>query len=150
MNSLVRRVRINVADKLKNRKYRSAFFAAAARDEIASQIRQLREMRGLTQAALASTAGMKQSAVSRMEQAAYSAWSFKTLLKIAEALDAQLRFALEPAEKVIDDHSRTQHIRAQVSQQIAAVSAFAFNMPAPEVHVVRIQPDSAGFAPAST
>jgi len=53
---------------------------------------------------------MKQSAVSRIEQANYSGWNFKTLARIADSLDARLRIVLEASEDVIarylEDESR--------------------------------------------
>lgn len=50
---------------------------------------------------LAKKSQMKQSAISRIEQADYSGWTFNTLLRVGEALDARLRITFEPAENVI-------------------------------------------------
>ena len=44
---------------------------------------------------------MKQSAVSRIEQASYSRWNIDTLWRIAEALDLRMRITFEPMEHVI-------------------------------------------------
>lgn len=101
--SIVSRVNFSarLATELKQPSFRRRFFRAQAEEEIAQQIRELRETRKLRQVDLAAKAAMKQSAVSRIEQASYSAWTFKTLLRVAEALDAQLRVAFEAAEDVI-------------------------------------------------
>ncbi len=101
--SIVSRVNFSarLATELKQPSFRRRFFRAQAEEEIAQQIRELRETRKLRQVDLAAKAAMKQSAVSRIEQASYSAWTFKTLLRVAEALDAQLRVGFEAAEDVI-------------------------------------------------
>src|SRR5262245_17813903 len=97
-------VKIDLARKLINRAFRTKFFRKRAQDEIALQIRELRLRRNMKQADLAKACSMKQSAVSRLEQAEYSAWSFKTLLRIAQALDARFRIVLEPMEDVIREY----------------------------------------------
>lgn len=57
---------------------------------IATQIKVLREQRGLTQSKLAKLAGMRQSRISALEDVSYSSWSIKTLRKLAEAFDLAL------------------------------------------------------------
>ncbi len=47
---------------------------------------------------------MGQSAVSRIEDGEYSGWTFKTLAKVAEKMDAQLRIMLVPSEDVIGQY----------------------------------------------
>ncbi len=94
-------IKLNIAEKLKEPSYRSSFFQRTAQDEIAMQIRNLREKRVLRQVALAEKAHMKQSAISRIEQADYEGWTFKTLFRIADALDARLRVVFEPLEDVM-------------------------------------------------
>lgn len=105
---LLQPIKLNIAQKLGNKEYRNKFFQSRARDEIASQIRELRNKRRLTQSKFAAESGMKQSAVSRIEQANYSGWSFKTLLRVAEVLDARLRVTFEPAEDVIKEYRQKE------------------------------------------
>ena len=62
---------------------------------------------------LGEEANMEQSAVSRIEQSEYSGWSFKTLLRVADALDARLRILLEPAEDVIEQYERFESTQEQ-------------------------------------
>lgn len=70
--------------------------AAAARDvfekayDIAMQIVALREKAGLTQVELAERTGISQADISRIERGATSPTA-KTLQRIAEALDAEVR-----------------------------------------------------------
>lgn len=106
------RVNLGLTEKLKNQTYRQKFFAGQAQDEFAMQLRSLRTKRKLSQAKLAEKSGMKQSAWSRIEQAGYSAWTFKTMLKTADALDARLRIILEPAEDVISFYQKAETMHA--------------------------------------
>jgi transcriptional regulator with XRE-family HTH domain len=94
-------IRARLARKLRNPAFRRRYFRARAQEEVAQQIHELRERRHYRQIDLAHAAKMKQSAVSRIEKADYSAWTYKTLLRIAEALDAQLRIVFEANEDVI-------------------------------------------------
>ena len=58
--------------------------------DIAMQIVQLRESHGLTQAELAERCGIDQADISRVERGSTNPTA-KTLLRIAEALDAEVR-----------------------------------------------------------
>jgi transcriptional regulator with XRE-family HTH domain len=82
---------------------RHEFFRATTQDDIATQIRFVRRLRGLTQAQLADRAGMKQSAISRIEQADYASWASATLFRVAAGLDARWRMVLEPCEEAIKE-----------------------------------------------
>ena len=76
--------------------------AAAARDvfekayDIAMQIVALREKAGLTQVELAERTGISQADISRIERAATSPTA-KTLQRIAQALDAEVRLVSKTA-----------------------------------------------------
>lgn len=99
---------LNVSEELKDPEFAKLFFHQMARDEIAIGIRKLREKRELNQTQLARLAGMKQSAISRLEQAEYSGWSFPTLIRIADALGARLKFIIDPIEDVIREYEREE------------------------------------------
>lgn len=58
--------------------------------DIAAQIINARNKKGLTQIELAKLAGTSQSAVARLENGNYIGYTIKTLNKIANALDARL------------------------------------------------------------
>jgi transcriptional regulator with XRE-family HTH domain len=102
------KIKSRLASKLRQHAFRRRFFRARAQEEIAQQIRELRERRELRQIDLAKSAKMKQSAISRIEQTGYSAWTFKTLLRVADALDAQVRVIFEAAEDVIARYEREE------------------------------------------
>jgi transcriptional regulator with XRE-family HTH domain len=85
-----------LADNLKSdfvsndKEYRHAYAEETLNTVVASQIKVLREQRNLTQHQLAELAEMKQSMISRYENANYSSWSLNTLRKLSEALDVWL------------------------------------------------------------
>lgn len=105
MDNFIKPINLEIAEKLrKDEVYRRAFFRAFTADDIALQIRKLRNFRGFKQVELAVAANMKQSAVSRIEQAEYSSWTFNTLLRIAEALNARLLVRFQITEDAIKDY----------------------------------------------
>lgn len=112
-------IKLNIAKRLReDKKYRERFFRGQTQDEIAMGIRSLREERKLRQTELAKKSGMKQSAISRIEQADYSGWSFSTLLRVADALDARLRVIFEPAEIVIDRYEEKEVTASGFAQEV--------------------------------
>ncbi len=97
----IKPIKLRIAEKLLNRKYRARFFRERSQDEVAMRLRDLRAFRKKTQKDIAELTGMKQSAVSRIEQSDYAAWSFTTLLRLAEALNAKVNVSFELAEDFI-------------------------------------------------
>lgn len=115
-------IKLDIADKLeKDEKFRKRFFRIQAQDKIAMDIRKLRKKRKKVQADLAKESNMLQSAVSRIEQADYSKWSFTTLLRVADALGARLRVSFEPMEDVIDWYRKKEAVAIADSNQFAEV-----------------------------
>jgi transcriptional regulator with XRE-family HTH domain len=103
-------IKTNIAEKLKNKGYRTRFFRGRTQDEIAFTLRAARKKRKLTQPELEKLSGMKQSAISRIEQASYSRWNFKTLLRLAESLDLRVRVVFDYAEDVIKEYERREGV----------------------------------------
>ena len=113
----------NVADKLRNdREFRQQFFYAEASVRIAQQLIALRKRRHLNQMQVAEMLGTGQPAISRVESADYRNWSFNTLRRLAEAMDARLRVSIEPFEDVIEEYERDD---AQFSRETEMPSAAA-------------------------
>ena len=100
----LRSIRLKLFEKLHNKRYRDSFFEQEFLDDNATSIRQLRKLRKMRQIDVASATGMKQSAVSRLEQAEYSSWTCKTLLRLAQALDAKIAIRWIPAEIAIEQY----------------------------------------------
>jgi transcriptional regulator with XRE-family HTH domain len=97
----------NIADKLRaDREFRQQFFYAEASVKIAQQLIALRKRRHLNQMQVAEMLGTGQPAISRVESADYRNWSFNTLRRLAEAMDARLRVSIEPFEDVIEEYER--------------------------------------------
>lgn len=101
MSALLPSIELNVRSKLNDRDYRQAFFLAESSASIAKQLIALRKRRELNQTQLAEAVGTGQPAISRIERADYRNWSFNTLRRAAEALDARLRVYIEPSEDVL-------------------------------------------------
>jgi transcriptional regulator with XRE-family HTH domain len=102
-------VDLNLPAKLQDREYRQQYFLAESSAQIAAQIIALRKRRGLNQQEVAKMVGTRQSAISRVEQADYQNWSFKTLRSIADALDARIRVAIQPSEDVLREYAATRY-----------------------------------------
>ena len=72
---------------------------AEARQDLAQQIYDARNARGLSQEALAKLVGTSQSTIARLEEANTSSPTVRTLRKIADALGMNLVIALEEPAK---------------------------------------------------
>ena len=99
---------LTLAQRLRDREFRHEWFRGALEDSVPEQFRDLREYRNYTQSELATLANMKQSAISRFEVQRIANWKFETLLRLADALDAQLVIKLERAEDVITRYEREE------------------------------------------
>lgn len=117
---LISPIKLNIAKKLKEDKaYRKRFLQRRTQDEIAMNIRSLREKRQMRQVDLASESNMKQSAISRIEQAEYASWSLKILFRVADALSARVRVIFEPIEDVIEKYNeKEKEITAETEQYV--------------------------------
>lgn len=92
-----------IQDEFTDKEYAHAYMDSYLNAEIATQIKVLREQRGLTQEDLASLADMKQERISVLENVDYEAWSIKTLKKLAYAFDLALKVSFEEFGKRIKD-----------------------------------------------
>lgn len=92
-----------ITEEFSNKNYAYGYMESHVDAAIAAQIKTLREQRGLTQAQLAELAGMKQERVCALEDVDYSAWTVKTLRKLAKAFDVHLQVRFAPFSKGILD-----------------------------------------------
>lgn len=90
-------------ESFKDKEYAQAYAEDYLNAAIATQIKVLREDRGMTQAQLAELAGMKQSRISLMEDVNYGSWNIKTLMRLAAAFDVTLSVGFESFGKLIAD-----------------------------------------------
>jgi transcriptional regulator with XRE-family HTH domain len=87
--------RDTLREELRDEDYRYAYAEDFLNTLVATQIKLLREQRGLTQQELAELIGTKQTGISRLENVNYSAWKTETLRKLARALGVRLRITFE-------------------------------------------------------
>ena len=99
MSELVDKLRAEFQDK----EYRDAYADECLDTMIATQIKVLREQRGMTQGQLAVATGMKQPRIPVLEDATYSNWSINTLKRFAKAFDVALSVKFETFSKLIED-----------------------------------------------
>ena len=82
---------------IENKDFRRTFVGDYVQEMIATQIRALREHRGLSQKELGQASdGMKQGQVSRLEDHDYSGTSVNSLIRMAQAFDVSLIVRLAP------------------------------------------------------
>jgi len=106
MNKIIDRLKQEFHDE----DYRYAYDEEFSNSRMATQVRAIREQRGLTQKQLAEFAGMKQSRISELENVNYNAWSISTLRRIAGALGVRLFFGFESWSELlpkVEDFSRS-------------------------------------------
>jgi ribosome-binding protein aMBF1 (putative translation factor) len=77
----------------------AALEESRANDELAREIRTLRQRTGLTQMQLATMVGTTPSVISRLEDADYEGHSMAMLRRIAAALDQQVRIRFVPLRR---------------------------------------------------
>jgi transcriptional regulator with XRE-family HTH domain len=82
---------------------RYAYAESSLNTRLASQIKILREQRGLTQAQLAELCGTKQAGLSRFEDVNHSVWKTDTLWKIARALGVRVHISFETFGTLLHD-----------------------------------------------
>jgi len=117
-------INLDISEKLLDPEYRREFFLAEASASIAGQLAALRKLRGLKQTDLAKLIGTQQSGVSRVEHPDYRNWSFSTLWKITDVLDARLRIEIEPTETVLWEYEDPSPEPGQASalDQLSGIS----------------------------
>lgn len=99
MNQLLERLKKD----FENPEARSAYADSVTNAFVSAQIKALRDERKLNQEKLAELIGTKQSGISRLERADYSAWKIGTLRKLAKAFGVRLRISFEEFGTLPDD-----------------------------------------------
>ena len=89
-------------EDLKDQEYREAFVSEHIDTGIPFQIRALREQRNLTQKKFEKLSGMKQAAISRLENPDYSGFTLSTLKKIASIYDIGLMVRFVPISDLVE------------------------------------------------
>lgn len=116
-----------VRDLPKSENYRYVYDEEFMNTYISTQIRVLREQRGMTQDQLAKAAGTGQSKVSAMESD-YGSWSVRTLRKLARAFGVRLFVSFEGWGELLP---RVEGFRRETLQRPKITDDPAFKAEAP-------------------
>jgi len=85
----------SLRSELRDPEYSEGYAESFLNSYIATQIKVIREQRGMKQSDLAKAVGTTQTAISRIENVNYSGWNTRTLKKLARALRVRLRISFE-------------------------------------------------------
>jgi len=101
--------------ELRDAEYRESYAEHHLNSVLATQIRTVREQRGLTQDRLAKKIGKHQAAISRIENVNYARWNISTLKKVANSLGCWLDIRLESWGKLVEavDEYSTENLRRE-------------------------------------
>jgi transcriptional regulator with XRE-family HTH domain len=114
-------IELDIVERLRaDEKFRQAYFIAESSGLIARQLIRLRKRRGLNQTDVARKLETHQPAISRVESADYRNWSFNTLRRLAEALDARIRVMIEPSEDVLSEYEGSMPDQKKVDAPLSA------------------------------
>jgi transcriptional regulator with XRE-family HTH domain len=91
----MRDLKAELRRSLRDREYADIYSESFQDMYLATQVKILREQRGLSQSELGKLIGTTQGGISRIEDSNYSSWSVKTLKKIARAFKVRLRISME-------------------------------------------------------
>jgi len=83
----------------KNKRFRKRIEAGVERLKVVSQIIELREQLGMTQAELARSIGVSQPFIAKIENDTASNLSLETLVKIVEALNGKVEIRIRAPKK---------------------------------------------------
>lgn len=96
-------IRNRLLKRFRDRDYRHSYVESFLDSLVSTQIRTLREREGWSQKDLAKRIGTTQPGISRVESPNYSAWSIKTLRKLAAVFDLALSIKFVSFGDAIDD-----------------------------------------------
>lgn len=113
-----------LSDEFCNKAYAHGYMEEHSNMALAAQIRAIREQRDLTQDELAELSHMKQERISALENVDYSAWTVKTLRKLARAFDTHLSVSFVPFSKGILDVVNLNKASLQVESREADIASF--------------------------
>ncbi len=91
-----------IAELLRSKGYREAFWEEAISTGVAVQIREMREAQEITQAELGEAAGMAQERIHKVEDPDYARWTTGTLKRIARALGVVLEIRFVSYGEFVD------------------------------------------------
>lgn len=150
MSEIAHSIKLDIARKLRDdADFRRKFFWSESSALIAKQLIALRKRRKMNQSQVAEQAATKQPAISRAEKADYQNWSFSTIRKIADALNARVRVIIEPAEDVLCEYDTetdaTRPVEVKTGLRRASASSLWQLVGAgPQMHPPKIEAENDG------
>jgi transcriptional regulator with XRE-family HTH domain len=134
-------------DEFKDHEFAHAYFDEHLNTFIATQIKVLREQRGLKQEELAKLAHMAQERICVLENVNYTSWTINTLRRIAKALGVRLRVSFETFSSGVTEmreFSQQNLVRASLDQELKELATVNASV---VVHPPAGQVDLLGYAP---
>lgn len=109
-------MRENLTAEFQDKEYRYAYAESFLNTKLASQIRVLRQQRGMTQNQVAEVMNIKQPGYARFEDVNHSVWKTDTLWDIARALDVRVNISFETFGSLIEEkeHFDKYHLERPV------------------------------------
>lgn len=111
-----------------DKEYAHAYMNSHQSRRIATQIKVLREQRGLSQVDLANLAGMKQERISILEDTDYNSWTLATLRKLAFAFDTTLEISFVSFSHGIKDIENFSRKHLEVLSREEDLSSRKYNV----------------------
>ena len=105
-------------EEFKDKEFEKSYYKGLEKARVAIEITLFREKKGLTQEKLAELIGTSQSAIARLEDTDYNAYSLNTLRKIADALDLELVVSLREKGEEIYEKEPVQIIHVPLWRQM--------------------------------
>jgi transcriptional regulator with XRE-family HTH domain len=105
-------LRQNLTAEFRDEDYRYSYAESFLNTKLASQIKTLRQQRGLTQAKVAELMDIRQPGYARFEDVNHSVWKTDTLWQIARALDVRVNISFESFGSLIGEkeHFDKEHL----------------------------------------
>ena len=113
-------LRSYLRSKIKSEKDKRELYRDLLAARVAADVSRLRVSRNLSQARLADLAETSQPSIARLESGRYGSFSIRTLIKIAEALEAELVISLR--ERILNQATNEKGVHQHVVRgHLAAV-----------------------------
>jgi transcriptional regulator with XRE-family HTH domain len=120
-----------LAEEFADKEYAHEYVEEFLNTYLATQIKVLREQRGLSQSELAALTDMKQARISVLENVNYGSWSINTLKRLAQAFDLTLSVSFEEfTSKIKEIESFSRQALERQSRDADLAGAFSANQEA--------------------
>ena len=123
------KLKSKLRERFKDAEYAHSYMETFINAAIATQIKVLREQRGLTQGELAELTSMKQERISVLENVDYGTWNVKTLRRLAEAFDVVLKVSFETFSQAIEGVDSFSREALQRTTRVEDLIASVVNAP---------------------